>query len=241
MLKVSIKKIKSKIKTKFKNLQLKFASKKGSAAYWSNHMVVEKSWKSKKESLDHFKWRNSLYPGYLDLMSVKNLDDLNVLDYGCGPGNDLVGISEYSKPKKLYGADVSLTALKASEERLTFHSKKVELIHIDENKNTLPLEDNSIDFVHSSGVLHHVKDLSTAIKEIHRILKPNGIFRIMVYNYNSLWLHLYTAFYIQIEQKLYSGENILEAFRKTTDGPMCPISKCWKPKDFCNQISISVL
>ena len=63
-------------------------------------------------------------------MPVDEADDLVVVDYGCGPGNDLVGFSEFSKTKKLIGVDVSKTALKVAETRLKLHHKKVELIEI---------------------------------------------------------------------------------------------------------------
>ena len=51
-------------------------------------------------------------------MPVNNANDMNVLDYGCGPGNDLVGFTEFSKTKSLTGVDVSSTAIKKSKERL---------------------------------------------------------------------------------------------------------------------------
>ena len=54
-----------------------------------------------------FPLRNSIYPGYIELMPVNQADGLVVLDYGCGPGNDLVGFGHFSNPKKLIGADVS--------------------------------------------------------------------------------------------------------------------------------------
>lgn len=38
----------------------------------------------------------------------------------------------------------------------------------------LEFEDNSFDFVFGSGILHHL-DLDTALNEISRVLKPNGI------------------------------------------------------------------
>lgn len=143
-----------------------------------------------------------------------------------------MGFSEFSKPAKLIGIDVSSTALAASKKRLTLHGKSAELIHIQENENLIPLEADSVDLVHSSGVLHHAKNIEAAIEEIRRILKPGGKLQVMVYNYDSLWLHLYTAYIHQIEMGLYSNIPLLDAFRCTTDGPFCPISHCYRPPDF---------
>ena len=165
-------------------------------------------------------------------MPVNCANDLVVLDYGCGPGNDLVGFSEFSKTAKLIGADVSSTALVAAKKRCELHKKNIELIKLDENSNLIPLSANSVDLVHSSGVLHHVKVLNNVLSEIHRILKPGGTFQVMIYNYNSIWVHLYVAYVIQIKEKKYSNLPILDAFRRSTDGPHCPISRCYSPHDF---------
>ena len=72
--------------------------------------------------------------------------------------------------------------------------------------------------------------------EIKRILKPGGKLQIMVYNYESVWLHLYTAYDHQIKKGLYNELSLLDAFRKTTDGPHCPISHCYKPNIFLQKV-----
>lgn len=195
-------------------------------------MVARDDWPDAEASMEHFLWRNAQYPGYIELMPVNGADGLVVVDYGCGPGNDLVGFSEFSKTSKLIGIDVSPTALTASQRRLVLHGKTADLIRIHENENQIPLESCSVDLVHTSGVLHHAANLESAIEEIHRILKPGGKLQVMVYNYDSLWLHLYTAYVYQLEMGLSRGLPILEAFRHTTDGPDCPISNCYRPPDF---------
>jgi hypothetical protein len=127
------------LKYRLKNLIDKkrkwFAAHRGSASYWTSHMVAEDDWLNAEASMEHFLWRNAQYPGYIELMPVCGADGLVVADYGCGPGHDLVGFSEFSKPARLIGLDVSRTALSASERRLALHGKKAELIHIQENSN----------------------------------------------------------------------------------------------------------
>ncbi len=195
-------------------------------------MVPTDDWPDAKSSKEHFLWRNAQYPGYIELMPVSGANGLDVVDYGCGPGNDLVGFTEFSSPAKLIGVDVSKTALAISKKRLALHGKSVTLLHIEEDENHIPLESESVDLVHSSGVLHHAKNLEASLTEIRRILKPGGRLQVMVYNYDSLWLHLYTAYVLQIEIGKYRDISILDAFRKTTDGPDCPISHCYRPRDF---------
>jgi SAM-dependent methyltransferase len=220
------------VKKSVVRIRQKMAARLGSASYWTSFMVANDDWPNAEASLEHFLWRNAQYPGYIELMPVSGADGLVVVDYGCGPGNDLVGFSEFSKPAKLIGIDVSPTALAASKNRLALHGKSADLVCIKENENLIPLETGSVDLVHTSGVLHHAANLEAAIKEIHRILKPGGKLRVMVYNYDSLWLHLHTAYVYQIEMGLCSDRTILEAFRRTTDGPYCPISNCYRPPEF---------
>ena len=218
--------------------RLKLASRHGSAAYWTRHMVANDDWRDAHDSLEHFMWRNAQYPGYINLMPVNDADGMAVVDYGCGPGNDLVGFSLYSKPARLFGVDVSKPALATSERRLALHGKKCELICLQEDHNEIPIESSSIDLVHSSGVLHHVKNIEFALTEIRRIMKVGGKLQVMVYNYNSIWLHLYTAYVYRIEIGLYKEHSLLEAFRRTTDGPYCPISYCYKPYKFLEMVNL---
>lgn len=50
----------------------------------------------------------------------------------------------------------------------------------------IPYEDDTFDFVFSHGVLHHIPDILTAQREIHRVLKPGGTLVAMLYARNSL-------------------------------------------------------
>ncbi len=208
------------------------ATRHGSAAYWTTYMVVNDTFFSPSESLDHFSWRSSQYFGYLDLMPVAGFDGKVILDYGCGPGNDLVGFANYSKPAKLIGVDVSKTALKRAENRLALHGKPVALINIDELSNSIPVDSNSVDYIHTSGVLHHCTNLDAVLKEFSRILKPDGDLAVMVYNYNSIWLHLNAAWIYQLKKSKHVGRTVLEAFRHTTDGEECPLANCYRPDEF---------
>ena len=211
--------------------------KLSSTNYWSIHKVNHKSFNSRDESLEHFHWRNSQYPGYIKLMPVSKQDGKIVLDYGCGPGNDLVGFAEFSNVKELIAVDVSKPALDLAKKRILLHNQDVNFIHIEENENKIPLENNSVDFIHSSGVLHHCKNLNKILREFKRILRPGGEMNIMVYNYFSIWVHLYTAYIFQIEKGRYSKMSFNEAFSRLTDGKYAPISKNFKPNEFLSIVN----
>ncbi|HEU4940057.1 MAG TPA: class I SAM-dependent methyltransferase, partial [Candidatus Eisenbacteria bacterium] len=152
-----------------------------------------------------------------------------VLDYGCGPGHDLVGFVEYSRPARLIGMDVSPASLREAEERLALHGAKPEIVRIGEETARLPLPDAAVDYVHSSGVLHHVPDPVAVLKEFRRVLRPDGQGRIMVYNYDSIWLHLHAAHILRSRRANRRPETVRDAFRRSTDTEDCPISEAWTP------------
>jgi SAM-dependent methyltransferase len=50
----------------------------------------------------------------------------------------------------------------------------------------LPFQSESFDVVYSNGVLHHTPDTAGSIREVHRVLRPGGVAKIMLYHRNSL-------------------------------------------------------
>jgi SAM-dependent methyltransferase len=205
------------------------------ANYWTEHNVTSHhAFKNAHESLEYFDWRNDQYFRYIDLMPVSGCDGKSVLDFGCGPGHDLIGFGTYSKPSRLVGADLSESSLDQSRSRLKLHQINADLIKLAPEDATLPFPDQSFDYIHSSGVLHHTPNPVSILLELKRILKPGGELRIMVYNRNSIWMHLYVAYQRNILEGLFPNEDLDTQFRKSTDGENCPISNCYTPKEWIN-------
>lgn len=57
-------------------------------------------------------------------------------------------------------------------------------------ETALPFEDESFEAVHADQVLEHVRDLVPLIYEIHRILKPGGVFIAHTPYFRSGWAHI---------------------------------------------------
>jgi ubiquinone/menaquinone biosynthesis C-methylase UbiE len=203
--------------------------------YWTRHNVtLHKSFSSVGDSLEYFHWRNDQYHHYINLMPVSGYDNKVVLDYGCGPGNDLVGFSVYSKTMRLIGVDISESSLSEAKARLLLHGANPEFICVPADSFTLPLEDATIDHIHSSGVLHHTSDPVAILREFFRVLRPGGTANVMVYNRDSLWVHLYVEYVRTIVKNLYPKEMFEPRFRRSTDGENCPISRCYRPNEWIN-------
>jgi ubiquinone/menaquinone biosynthesis C-methylase UbiE len=89
-----------------------------------------------------------------------------ILDVGCGTGE--FGKSKPSDSIRVYGVDCDDNALRAASEY-----EFVEKIDLD--CNSLPFEDNFFDAVLAKDILEHVQKPWLLLKEIHRIIKDNGI------------------------------------------------------------------
>lgn len=214
-----------------------------SKEYWTKHNVtLHHEFSTKEESLEYFNWRNDQYFNYIELMPVAGFDGKSVLDYGCGPGHDLIGFGTFSACKCLVGVDVSSSSVAESRSRLALHGIEAETMVLDRDIVRLPFEDATFDHIHSSGVLHHTPGPLAILKELRRILKPGGSMNVMVYNYDSLWMHLYVAYKRSIVEGLHQGESLRDQFRHSTDGENCPISNCYRPNEWvalCNSAGLN--
>ena len=117
---------------------------------------------------------------YKNLIAADNLTrgKENILDFGCGVGR----LTEFMAKdfKKVIGVDISSTMLAQARQRLK-SLKNAEFLEID--GQSIPLPDDSIDFVFSYLVFQHIKErkmVRGAFKSIYRVLKPGGIFKVLL-------------------------------------------------------------
>jgi ubiquinone/menaquinone biosynthesis C-methylase UbiE len=121
-----------------------------------------------------YKFRDLFLPRKSILKEVGIQQGFHVLDYGCGPGSYLTPLSELvSNAGKIYALDVHPLAVQmvqnvASRKRL----ENVETI-LSDCKTGLP--NNSVDVILLYDTFHDLSDQNGVLKELHRILKPNGI------------------------------------------------------------------
>jgi ubiquinone/menaquinone biosynthesis C-methylase UbiE len=204
--------------------------------YWTDHTVTARQFKSPRQSEKFLEWRFQQYPLFREFSGLWGEHDGEViLDYGCGPGNDLTGFALYTGARRIIGFDVSPRALELARDRLALHQVdpgRVELIEGSDSTTEIPLEDASVDYLQSQGVLHHTSDPEAILRELHRVLRPDGRGSIMVYHRDSVWFHLYTAYEKAIVEGTLAGLDPEEAFRRNTDGPECPISRCYTGEQF---------
>ncbi len=227
--------LKSRVKRHFKPQDVKSVED-----YWTRHVVNPKVFKSSSESLTYLQKRfaeHPLFREFLDLYS--GVQGKTVMDYGSGPGDDVIGFLELGEVRKIYGVDVSTRGLSLTRNKIKLHgisNDRVELVHVDDKSPAIPIPSQVLDHIYSQGVLHHTSFPEDILKEFYRVLKPGGTGRIMVYQRESLWLHLYVAYVRMIEGGEFAGMDLLEAFRMSTDGVQCPISRCYSSNEFLTML-----
>lgn len=118
-----------------------------------------------------------------DVLAQSAIKDATVLDVGCGAG--FVSNSLSSSGFKVTGIDLSEESLKVAQ--LYDQSRSCKYIYAD--AYSLPFSDHSFDIVVCFDFLEHVEEPYRVIKEIHRVLKPDGHFFFHTFNKNWLsWL-----------------------------------------------------
>ena len=102
-----------------------------------------------------------------------------VRDLGCGAGRHTVYLAKLGFD--VYGIDISDEGIKITRKRLKKQGLKAHL-KIGNIHKKLPYKDDFFDAIISVRVLNHgkIKDIRRTIKEIKRILKPDGLIFITV-------------------------------------------------------------
>jgi ubiquinone/menaquinone biosynthesis C-methylase UbiE len=100
---------------------------------------------------------------------MPELDELTVLDLGCGSGADTEWAKE-NNAKKLFGVDISVELLEVAKTH-----------HPDSNFSAMDIsalafKNDSFDLVYSSLAMHYISNWAKSLGEIRRVLKQEGMF-----------------------------------------------------------------
>ncbi len=120
-------------------------------------------------------------PWMPEVMGFNEFSGLRLLEIGCGMGTDLLQFARGGA--RVTGTDLTPRSIEVSRQHLAVYGETGDFTIAD--CETLPFVNESFDVVYSNGVLHHTPDTAGAVREIHRVLRPGGQARIMLYHRGS--------------------------------------------------------
>jgi SAM-dependent methyltransferase len=122
------------------------------------------------------------------LMEFEKFRGANLLEIGCGMGTDLLQFARGGA--RCTGIDLTPRSVEITRHRFRIYGADGNFMISDGER--LPFRSETFDVVYSNGVLHHTPDTAGAIGEVHRVLRPGGVAKVMLYHRNSLnyWIEI---------------------------------------------------
>ena len=167
-------------------------------------------------------------PSFVESANILgNLSGKIVLDFGSGAGRSTKFLRNLGA-EKVIGVDHNESMVKEATEQ-NIKGTKFYLV-----KDTLPLLDCSIDVAFSSWVfmeMGDIEDIKKVMLEVVRVLKPKGLFLIVVANPESVFGHDYINFkYIDNPKSLKSGDETKLIIK--ANKPFTIVDHYWTLKDY---------
>lgn len=122
------------------------------------------------------------------VMEFEKFRDQRLLEIGCGMGTDLLQFARGGA--YCTGIDLTPRSVEITRHRFKLYGADADFMLSDGEH--LPFQSESFDLVYSNGVLHHTPNTAGSIREVHRVLRPGGVAKIMLYHRHSLnyWIEI---------------------------------------------------
>lgn len=117
---------------------------------------------------------------YHHLASAVNIANKDIIEIGCGRGGGLEYITRYYLPASAKGIDLDKWAIAFCNR----HYAVKDLSFLQGDAQDLPLDNGSCDIVINVESSHRYPDMNIFLKEVHRILRPEGYFLFADFRYN---------------------------------------------------------
>ena len=179
--------------------------------------------KEKQLTNSHYEYFFTQYFG----IDKEHYNNKKILDIGCGPRGSL----EWADKTNLR---VGLDPL--AKKYLNLGTKKHSMQYVNATAENIPFPDNYFDIISSFNSLDHVDDLDKVIKEIIRVLAPNGMFLLItdIHEVSTIcepsafsWdiVNKLTPHLEIIQEKHFEGNKLYKSIREGVDFNHSDLSK----------------
>ena len=111
----------------------------------------------------------ALEPRFAKVLKIFNeLKGELLLDVGCGDGTFTALLKESSNVKEAYGIEIASEAISAIKK------KGIKACQLDIDQNPFPFADKYFDLIYCGEVIEHLFNPDHLLREIYRVLKPDG-------------------------------------------------------------------
>lgn len=166
-------------------------------------------------------------PWMRDVMGFDKFPGARLVEVGCGMGTDLLQFARGGA--RCTGVDLTPRSVEISQHRFRLYEMPGDFTLADAER--LPFFDNTFDVFYSNGVLHHTPETAVAIREAHRILKPGGTAKVMLYHRDSwgYWIELMLRHGI-VKGELFRGlspDDIMSKYVEFNESGARPLVKAY--------------
>lgn len=115
-----------------------------------------------------------LHNGFIETVINASPEKGRFLEVGCGSGRIAIGVAKYTQQVRIVGIDLSDSMLVVAKDNATKEgvNHRVHFKYADAKE--LPFEDNTFDSVFCHNMLHHLHDPIPVLREMARVVKPDG-------------------------------------------------------------------
>ncbi len=198
-----------------------------------NHILslnIDKIWRKKAVKRIVKNLKNSESEKLKNNSQVFRFSDSQVLDVACGTADSTIALAKAGVPR-VTGVDISEGMLKVGEKKIEELKLNSTITLKVEDCENLSFEDNTFDAAFIAFGIRNFEDKKKGLKELHRVLKPNGLLLILELSVpqNKILLSLYKLYFLHILPfigKKISGDNKAYTYLPQS------VMNFPKPKDF---------
>ena len=177
-------------------------------------------------------------PWMPEVMGFDQFAGARLLEIGCGMGTDLLQFARGGA--SVTGVDLTPRSVEITRHHLAIYGERGDFA-ITDGEN-LPFANESFDMVYSNGVLHHTPETAGAVRQIHRVLRPGGLARVMLYHRNSwnYWVEIILHRGLLRGQLLRGRgpEEIMSRYIEINEGGGRPLVKVYSRREARNLFSM---